>query len=87
MSIRLEVSEPARSVDIKVGMFTYLNSNQESVTADFYIHTVPFVEADSNSASLRQSDLNEQLTEQWTLLQAQGCSCIKYQDVLPNPIF
>lgn len=87
----IEVREPVRDHDVRAGSFTYKDLSGDVVTRPFYVRTVAAKSDDNldagHRASLRQSDLNQQMGDAWVMLMESGYTSIAYADIRPNPFF
>lgn len=83
---RLVYDEPIACIEVHLGVFTYDDSSGESVTAEFYIKTCKEEVGNSAVTDKRVDDMNEQFTDQWMELEAQGCRSIHFKNDIPHPI-
>jgi hypothetical protein len=84
---RLEVPEPAATVDVKDGTFTYTSKDGQEVTADFYVRTCADDPTNPQACSKRQDDLNEQFADAWDGLRLAGNQQIHFKALYPDPFF
>lgn len=77
----LEYVEENDNCQIKVGTFSYRDKNQQLVTVDFAINTCV------DDRSKQASDYNEQLAGEWDRLLGEGYTDVKFEEVIPQPIF
>lgn len=78
---RLVFEEPQDTCEIKVGAFFWMTPTGELCDADFYLKTC------ARDQPKQVDDLNQQLTDEWQRLENQGNTKIRYQEIIPSPIF
>lgn len=79
----LDFAEPVAVCDIHAGKFYWTDPHGEECDAEFYVRTCE----DEDNKPKRVDDLNEQLTDEWCRLIAEGNTNIRYVEIVPSLIF
>jgi hypothetical protein len=87
LNMKLETPEPAATVDVKDGTFTFTTKDGQEAMADFYVRTCADDPTSAVVQSKRQDDLNEQFSDAWESLRIAGNENIHFKTLYPDPFF
>lgn len=85
------VCDPPETIILEeAGIFTYVDETGEDVRATFFVRCAPKPDDEMQDERInadRQSALNEQLTDMWSKLAADGNQKIHFTNKMPDPFF